>query len=156
MSENGEIYTADKNFTLPPAVTALTNSTSDCYLEVWFFSGEYDCQVSTTPPIAVTIFLNVKGELRTSNHQNILSPDKKSHSTELDAQIFMDIHPQSQKQSYLERQKFTFRWKFFFLTEFLLTKITKRQFYNLSTQHYVDYTGSLINAFQRYKAFQGF
>ena len=28
MSENGEIYTADKNFTLPPAVTALTNSTS--------------------------------------------------------------------------------------------------------------------------------
>ena len=28
MSENGEIYTASKNFTLPPAVTALTNSTS--------------------------------------------------------------------------------------------------------------------------------
>ena len=29
MSENGEIYTAGKNFTLPPAVTAWTNSTSD-------------------------------------------------------------------------------------------------------------------------------
>ena len=29
MSENGEIYTAGKNFTLPPALTALTNSTSD-------------------------------------------------------------------------------------------------------------------------------
>ena len=28
MSENGEIYTADNNFTLPPAVTAVTNSTS--------------------------------------------------------------------------------------------------------------------------------
>ena len=28
MSENGEIYTADKNFILLPAVTALTNSTS--------------------------------------------------------------------------------------------------------------------------------
>ena len=28
MSENGEIYTAVKNFTLPPAVTALTNSSS--------------------------------------------------------------------------------------------------------------------------------
>ena len=28
MSENGEIYTAGKNFTLPPAVTALTNLTS--------------------------------------------------------------------------------------------------------------------------------
>ena len=27
MSENGEIYTASKNFTLPPAVTALTNFT---------------------------------------------------------------------------------------------------------------------------------
>ena len=26
MSENGEIYTAGKNFTLPPAVTAWTNS----------------------------------------------------------------------------------------------------------------------------------
>ena len=30
MSENGEIYTAGKNFTLPPALTALTNSTSGC------------------------------------------------------------------------------------------------------------------------------
>ena len=29
MSENGEIYTAGKNFTLPLALTALTNSTSD-------------------------------------------------------------------------------------------------------------------------------
>ena len=28
MSENAEIYTAGKNFTLPPAVRALTNSTS--------------------------------------------------------------------------------------------------------------------------------
>ena len=28
MSENGEIYTAVKNFTLPPAVSAWTNSTS--------------------------------------------------------------------------------------------------------------------------------
>ena len=28
MSENGEIYSAGKNFTLPPAVTALTHSTS--------------------------------------------------------------------------------------------------------------------------------
>ena len=28
MSENGEIYTAVKNFTLPPALTALTNSNS--------------------------------------------------------------------------------------------------------------------------------
>ena len=28
MSKNGEIYTAGKNFTLPPAVTAWTDSTS--------------------------------------------------------------------------------------------------------------------------------
>ena len=28
MSENGEIYTAGKNFTLPPALTAWTNSTN--------------------------------------------------------------------------------------------------------------------------------
>ena len=28
MSENGEIYIAGKNFTLPPAVTGWTNSTS--------------------------------------------------------------------------------------------------------------------------------
>ena len=33
MSENGEIYTAGKNFTLPPAVTAVTNSTSECVCE---------------------------------------------------------------------------------------------------------------------------
>ena len=36
MSENGEIYTADKNFTLPPAVTAVTNSTSECLLGLYF------------------------------------------------------------------------------------------------------------------------
>jgi len=29
MSENGEIYTSGKKFTLPPAVTALTNSNSE-------------------------------------------------------------------------------------------------------------------------------
>ena len=29
MSENGEIYTAGKNFTLPSALTAWTNSTSE-------------------------------------------------------------------------------------------------------------------------------
>ena len=29
MNENAEIYTAGKNFTLPPAVTALTNFTSE-------------------------------------------------------------------------------------------------------------------------------
>ena len=34
MSENGEIYTAGKNFTLPPALTALTNSTSDCFTQI--------------------------------------------------------------------------------------------------------------------------
>ena len=33
MSENGEIYTAGKNFTLPLALTALTNSTSVFILE---------------------------------------------------------------------------------------------------------------------------
>ena len=30
MSENGEIYSAGKNFTLPPALTVWTNSTSEC------------------------------------------------------------------------------------------------------------------------------
>ena len=30
MSENGEIYTAGIKFTLPPAVTAVTNLTSGC------------------------------------------------------------------------------------------------------------------------------
>ena len=29
MSENGEIYTAGKNFTLPPALTGWTNSISE-------------------------------------------------------------------------------------------------------------------------------
>ena len=31
MSENGEIYTAGKYFTLPPARTGWTNSTSDVF-----------------------------------------------------------------------------------------------------------------------------
>ena len=39
MSESGEIYTAGKSFTLPPAVTAVTNSTSA--LIRWFWSHCY-------------------------------------------------------------------------------------------------------------------
>ena len=35
MSENGEIYTAGKKFTLPPALTAWTNSTSVLEKEKW-------------------------------------------------------------------------------------------------------------------------
>ena len=38
MSENGEIYTAGKNFTLPPAVTAWTNSNSvktEGHINLW-------------------------------------------------------------------------------------------------------------------------
>ena len=34
MSENGEIYTAGKNFTLPPAQTAWTNLTSEHYIDI--------------------------------------------------------------------------------------------------------------------------
>jgi len=34
MSDNGEIYTAGKSFTLPPALTALTNSTSDLHFHI--------------------------------------------------------------------------------------------------------------------------
>ena len=34
MSRNGEIYTAGKNFTLPPAVTAVTNLSSEIPLGV--------------------------------------------------------------------------------------------------------------------------
>ena len=43
MSENGDIYTAGKTFTLPPAVTAWTNSTSaikDCF--ALKHSGSFD------------------------------------------------------------------------------------------------------------------
>ena len=36
MSENGEIYTAGKNFTLLLAVTALTNSTSVYHGIAWY------------------------------------------------------------------------------------------------------------------------
>ena len=52
MSENGEIYTAGKNFTLPPAVTSLTNFTSGhrvglglkCYLDKCHLNPKHPCQ----------------------------------------------------------------------------------------------------------------
>ena len=43
MSENGEIYTAGKNFTLPLAVTGVTNSTS-----VFYFAIELGAAVIAT------------------------------------------------------------------------------------------------------------
>ena len=85
MSENGEIYTAGKNFTLPPAVTAVTNSTSvatgksiqyfklklkmflysDCFqfvaatdkLHFMFEIGSF-VDYFTIPPMFVSIFLH--------------------------------------------------------------------------------------------------
>ena len=74
MSENGEIYTAGKNFTLPPALTALTNSTSALSQEgqlgppvsdkKWFFSLK---KVSWSPrkvdSTAVSIFVVTLVEL---------------------------------------------------------------------------------------------
>ena len=45
MSENGEIYTAGKNFTLPPVVTAWTNSTSKIqYLLITLFVNLGGCR----------------------------------------------------------------------------------------------------------------
>ena len=41
MSENGEIYTAGKNFTLPPALTAWTNSTSETLIILSIDVGHY-------------------------------------------------------------------------------------------------------------------
>ena len=41
MSENGEIYTAGKNFTLPPALTALTNSNSEFQIQNVFQKYTY-------------------------------------------------------------------------------------------------------------------
>ena len=41
MSENGEIYTAGKNFTLPPALTGWTNSTSGLITIKCFFAVEF-------------------------------------------------------------------------------------------------------------------
>ena len=52
--ENGEIYTAGKNFTLPPAVTAWTNSTSG----VWK-SSVHECSLSYMwPPSPVPAILS--------------------------------------------------------------------------------------------------
>ena len=46
MSEKGEIYTAGKNFTLPPAVTAWTNSTSvEIVLEPFDIYSVHSCFV---------------------------------------------------------------------------------------------------------------
>ena len=52
-------------FELFDAVVIAVEMTFIVVIFVIFFinrSSEYDCQVSTTPPIAVTVFLNVKGE----------------------------------------------------------------------------------------------
>jgi len=51
MSKNGEIYTAGKNFTLPPALTGWTNSTSGLIIKpskipkligLWVLSMDYN------------------------------------------------------------------------------------------------------------------
>ena len=47
MSENGEIYTAGKNFTLPPALTAWTNSTSEAIIKSGTQLNSAECNTLT-------------------------------------------------------------------------------------------------------------
>ena len=46
MSEKGEIYTAGKNFTLPPAVTAVTNSTSALIIKITCLKYFHDLKLT--------------------------------------------------------------------------------------------------------------
>ena len=58
MSENAEIYTAGKNFTLPPALTAWKNSTSDsfCFL---LFLPKNEMQMGVGLPPSAIKFPNI-------------------------------------------------------------------------------------------------
>ena len=60
MSENEEIYTAGKNFTLPPAVTALTKFTSD-YLYCMVLYGHMKRTMQKTDPTNHSFFLILSG-----------------------------------------------------------------------------------------------
>ena len=61
MSENGKIYTAGKNFTLPPALTALTNSTSDVKIHYISLAWRNICYVELNNP-GVPTFQNVPNQ----------------------------------------------------------------------------------------------
>ena len=54
MSENGEIYTTGKNFTLPLGVTGVTNSTS--VMDI----GLYSHEVINFPIVVLSIFKRVE------------------------------------------------------------------------------------------------
>ena len=55
MSKNGEIYTTAKNFTLPPALTGWTNSTSACSLTM-----PKNCKVCDSDSLNMTYMALVK------------------------------------------------------------------------------------------------
>ena len=57
MSENGEIYTASKNFTLPQAVTSLTNLTSDQLVIVFVLM-----LAGADFPVFFCIILDIEGQ----------------------------------------------------------------------------------------------
>ena len=69
MSENGEIYTAGKKFSLPPALTAWTNSTSGTDVPIpdtmWhilkkFVSNENHDHVSTVTLVEIIMALDTE------------------------------------------------------------------------------------------------
>ena len=84
MSENGEIYTTGKNFTLPPAVTAWTNSTSEASLTRPAVKMPIIGPL-TTPPMTIAAssipgrYLKMKGwGLAIWHLSNISKPDHES------------------------------------------------------------------------------
>ena len=70
MSENGEIYTAGKNFTLPLALTAWTNSTSDYLSHAWLSVYGTQCNFNCISPL-----VHFNQGLWDNHHQDVESCD---------------------------------------------------------------------------------
>ena len=81
MSENGEIYTAGRNFTLPPAVTALTNSTSVIDVTI-FFLCSFKFLVEALASFSTSLsFAKVKVAKSSSRERGFVTLSRPVHFT---------------------------------------------------------------------------
>ena len=92
MSENGDIYTAGKKFTLPPAVTAVTNLTSvldpnfqkpELHKNAWYFSvfvhSFNEWWFSILVALAPRQNCNMTKAIATALNEHMTQPTKRKH-----------------------------------------------------------------------------
>ena len=118
MSKNGEIYTACKNFTLPPGLTGWTNFTSVWAFEHWtqwtlntVNTVNAVNTVNTMNTVNTVIIVNIEQPLEQWRHQQPLSSNPRRLPLLIHSESHLENLYHTSQQMFWQKEQGTFFWK---------------------------------------------